>query len=166
MFPLHQRLEIQSLLVLYPQCSPQPVYQSQIFQTVTEMLKKCNVSSKPVGNEESKLDDLESKDDNRSSINDDNDYDNNSGEGNMANSFSERSDSDEDQYEKNVALALMLKLEELPSLKFQVRTFLRRNLNLFSPSSVDKLPLPKSLREFVLCWDLKAQQYEINSFSD
>ena len=166
MFPLHQRLEIQSLLVLYTQCSPQPVYQSQIFQTVAEMLKKCNVSSKPVGNEESKLDDLESEDDNRSSINDDNDDDNNSGQGSMVNSFSEGSDSDEDQYKKECSPGTYAEAEELPSLKFQVRTFLRRNLNLFSPSSVDKLPLPKSLHEFVLCWDLKAQQYEINSFSD
>ena len=48
--------------------------------------------------------------------------------------FSSGSDMNEDDTEKLTIKALMLKLEEMKPLKWQVRTFLRRKLGVYTPS--------------------------------
>lgn len=45
---------------------------------------------------------------------------------------------------------------EVRPLKWHMRSMLRRQLGLFSPCDVQKLPLPKSLQDYLLCHDLAA----------
>ena len=77
----------------------------------------------------------------------------------MPDTFSSGSDMNDDDTEKLTIKALMLKLEEVRSLKWQVRTFLRRKLGLYTPPLVQTLPLPKSVQEDLLCHDLRVEDY-------
>ena len=79
----------------------------------------------------------------------------------MPDTFSSGSHSDlnEDDTDKLAVNALMTRLEEVRSLKWYVRTFLRVQLGLYTPALVQDLPLPKSVKEYILCCDLRVEDY-------
>lgn len=81
----------------------------------------------------------------------------------LPDTFSSASDPDEDadDDEKLTVRTLMVKLDEVKALKWRLRVYLRRDLRLFTPTDVEMLPLPRSLKDYLLCLDLKPQSYRL-----
>ena len=89
------------------------------------------------------------------------DNDNGGDENDSLATFSDASDNEGNNPDEQFGLSfLACKLEQVQSLKMQVRSMLRTTQGLFTPLIVSKLPLPMSLRDYLLCWDLQPASYQ------
>ncbi len=130
---------------------------------VEEFAKLAEAKEDDLPELESDESDSESSVDDSCSDFDDEDDDGSSSDS-LSDTFSSGSDvSDVEDPGKWLTRSLMRRLEDTRTLKWHARTSVRRNLGAFEPTLVRQLPLPKSLQEYLLCSELRPQNYEVPS---